>query len=87
MEDVTDIRLRTIQSTLDLERALAAEVLRQRDAAFELLRIGAAQYREYERHHLAKQPPDTAKAARNAQLAESYEALLKRSVTTTQGPV
>lgn len=31
--------------------------------------------------------PDTAKAARNAQLAESYEALLSRSVTTTQGPV
>lgn len=80
-----DLRLRAIQSTLDLERAIAAQFKQDRDAAFELLRIGAAQFREYERHHLAKSPPDTAKAARNAALAERYEALLARPATTTQG--
>lgn len=81
-----DLRLRALQSTLDLERAIAAQVLQDRDAAFELLRIGAAQFREYERHHRAKGEEGEAKATRNATLAERYEALLTRP-TTTQGPV
>lgn len=80
-----DLRIRAIQSTLDLERQLAARVAARLAEARELLRQAAAQFREYERHHLAKAPPDEAKAARNAAMAERIEAHLAgpAAVTTT----
>jgi hypothetical protein len=81
-----DLRIRAVQSTLELERTLTARVVRQLAEARELLRQDAAQFREYERHHLAKSPPDEAKAARNAAMAERIEAhLAGPAVATTQG--
>ena len=73
-----DLRIRAIQSTLELERTLAARRAARLAGAEELLRQAAAQFREYERHHLAKSPPDEAKAQRNAALAERIEAHLTR---------
>lgn len=70
------LALRSIQSTLDLERQIAASRMAQLAEARELLRQDAAQFREYERHHLAKNPPDEAKAARNAAMAARIEAHL-----------
>jgi hypothetical protein len=73
-----DLRLRAIQSTLDLERVLAARTAHALTEAQELLRQAAAQFREHERHHLAKSPPDEAKAQRNASMAARIEAHLSR---------
>lgn len=81
-----DLRIRAIQSTLDLERQIATRTAARLVEAQELLRVTAAQFREEERHHLAKDPPDEAKAQRNAALAARIEAHLGRApTTTTQG--
>lgn len=79
------LELRAVRSTLELERIIGARNTARLEAADELLRIAAAQFREYERHHLAKAPPDEAKAERNATLAARIEAYLQplRRVTTT----
>lgn len=80
-----DLLIRSLRSTLDLERGIAATIRARLTEAEELLRINAAQFREYERHHLAKSPPDEAKAKRNAALAERIETHLAQPapVTTT----
>lgn len=81
-----DILERTTLSSLKLEQATNARLTKELAEAHELLRQSAAQFREYERHHLAKNPPHEAKAARNAALAERIETHLKRpTAVTTQG--
>jgi hypothetical protein len=79
------LELRAIRSTLGLERTIAARNTAWRAEAEELLRITAAQLRGYERHHLAKSPPDTIKAETNAALAARIEALLGKPAPTTTG--
>ena len=74
-----DIRLAAIQSTLALEREVATTLRADRAAMAETLRICAAQFREYQRHHAAK--GNDAKAERNATLAARAEAHL-----TTHSP-
>jgi hypothetical protein len=83
-----DILNATLLSTLKLEQAISANLSQELFASKELLRQSAAQFREYQRHHLAKSPPDEAKAQRNAALAERIEAHLKQhepQPVTTQG--
>lgn len=81
-----DILERTTLSTLKLEQSTNARLTQALAEAHELLRQSAAQFREYERHHLAKSPPDEAKAQRNAALAERIEQHLKPPApVTTQG--
>lgn len=79
------LALRAIQSTLDLERTIAARTKARLTEAEELLRISAAQFREYERNHLAKTPPDEAKAQRNAALAARIEAHLTQTSPPSTG--
>ena len=79
------LALRAIESTLKLERQIAARNAATLAEARELLRISAAQFREYERNHLAKTPPDEAKAQRNAALAARIEAHLTQTSPPTKG--
>ena len=81
-----DILDRTVLSTLKLEQATNARLRADQAESRELLRLAAAQFREYERHHLAKTPPDEAKAQRNAALAKRIELHLGiAKPATTQG--
>lgn len=73
----------TLASTLKLEQSVSARLTCELADARELLRQSAAQFREYERHHLAKSPPDEAKAQRNAAMADRIEAHLAHPTPAT----
>lgn len=79
------LRTRATRESLQLAQGRADTLTADLAAARELLRQAAAQFREYERHHCAKSPPDTEKAARNAALAERIESHLGQAART-QGP-
>jgi hypothetical protein len=79
-----DLRIRAIQSTLDLERQIATRTSAELAEARELLRQVAAELRAAERAPLAQEHP--AVAAAHAALAERIEAHLARPRgATTQG--
>ena len=77
------LHVRAIQSTLDLERQVAARTKAELAEARELLRQVAAEHRAAERTPFAQEHPFV--AAAHAGIAERIEAMLGRPVTTTQG--
>ena len=79
-----DLRIRAMQSTLDLERQLAARTSAELAEARELLRQVAAEHRAAERTPFAQQ--NVQFAAMHAAMAERIEAHLARpKAATTQG--
>lgn len=79
-----DLLSRTLRSTLELERLIAARVAQQLADAHELLRQVAAEHRAIERTPFAQAHPLVAQG--HAALAERIEAHLARPApTTTQG--